>query len=193
MWKSNYTLPNTTMSSLENDQIEKAATKITRAINRMGKKLKSKEQSIWYQKRKICVDIMDWDRRNYGIWKKGKCGGVDKDTANEIMKYGMRLPHYYGFDKAAVWYHKNRCKLPKWWREWYIKERANDKRYKRWRNRKQEELNDKENFAFQHGDGWGADYASPIWTPEFASTHYESINKIKSELARDPNISDTFY
>ena len=181
------------MSSLENDQIEKAATKITRAISRMGKKLKSKEQSIWYQKRKICVDIMDWDRKNYGIWKKGKCGGVDKDTANEIMKHGMRLPHYYGFDKTAVWYHKNRCKLPKWWREWYIKEHANDKRYKRWRNRKQEELNDKENFAFQHDDGWGTDYASPMWTPEFASSHYDSINKIKSELARDPNISNAFY
>ena len=56
------------------------------------------------------------------------------------------------FDKAAVWYHKNRCKLPKWWRKWYIKEHTKDKRFKKWRNRKQEELNDKEKAR---GDKFG--------------------------------------
>ena len=76
------------MSSHQNDQIGKAAQKVTNAIRSMCKKQKNKEQSIWYQKRKICVDIMDWDRKNHGIWKKGKCGGVHKDIADEIMKYG---------------------------------------------------------------------------------------------------------
>ena len=55
------------MQSQQTNKITKAATTITRAISRMSKKLKNKDQSIWYQKRKICVDIMDWDRKNYGI------------------------------------------------------------------------------------------------------------------------------
>ena len=123
------------------------------------------------------------DKMGLGCWKrKFPINNVHQDVIDAILKYGMCIPHYHGFFDAAKWYHLNMEKLPKWWVEWYKKEKVKDKEYKKMRYKLEEELNELEIFAFSHDAGWGAEYAS--LTPVKEAETKARINEIKKELLR---------
>ena len=100
-----------------------AAILVTRAIRKMGVRLKKERGEHWYDIRKKNAHMIEWDLRT---WCRAR-GYTDRDedemvrdcpdirnALNGILPEGRK-----DFENTALWFHNRVYPIPHWWWEWW--------------------------------------------------------------------------
>lgn len=100
-----------------------AALLITRAIRKMGVRLKKERGEHWYDIRKKNAHMIEWDLRT---WCRAR-GYTDRDEDEMVRDCpdirnalnGMLPEGRKDFKNTVLWFHNRVCPIPQWWWDWW--------------------------------------------------------------------------
>ena len=100
-----------------------AALLVTRAVRKMGVRLKKERGEHWYDIRKKNAHMIEWDLRT---WCRAR-GYTDRDedemvrdcpdisnALNGMLPQGMK-----DFENTVLWFHRRVSQIPQWWWDWW--------------------------------------------------------------------------
>ena len=100
-----------------------AAILVTRAIRKMGVRLKKERGEHWYDIRKKNAEMIEWDLRT---WCRAR-GYTDWDEDEMVRDYpdirnalnGMLPEGRKEFYRIVIWFHNRVYPIPEWWWDWW--------------------------------------------------------------------------
>ena len=100
-----------------------AAILVTRAIRKMGVRLKKERGEHWYDIRKKNAHMIEWDLRT---WCRAR-GYTDRDEDEMVRDYpdirnalnGILPEGRKDFENTVLWFHNRVCPIPQWWWDWW--------------------------------------------------------------------------